>query len=250
MRKFLFSLAVVLLLLAAPFVLAVNVGSGVTPVIDTEDFAPRVWMCDTRVVYDDATEPGRVSQDNETLIERINNYAFEGEQIHWTVLVMDKNKIDQNIDVYATVGDVQGEGNEIEVNCLRSDREPRDRPHGDYNRGRDWDHDGYVSTFESCNARIDEEYVQWNEDTMSFFECTFTVETPESMYGEYWITVEAQDGDGNMGAMDENEYWFLNPVVALDVRGALTFNDVRPGTQAYSNTLLVGNDADAGSGVL
>jgi hypothetical protein len=253
-----FSLLTIALLVVSvmPAILAISVGTGVTPDITTEDFAPLVWMCDNRVVYDDQTEPGRLfPNDNDgtcedaqgstrieceqnggewipsELLERINNYAFEGERITWTVLVMDKNKIDQNIDVYGTIGDVQGEGNEIEVNCERED---------------DID-----EILDSCNARIDEEELtEFNEDLMDYFDCTFTVETPDSMYGEYWITVEAQDGEGNMGTMDENEYWFLNPVVALSIDGELTFEDVRPGTDSYSNTLLVGNDADDGSGVL
>jgi hypothetical protein len=81
------------------------------------------------------------------------------------------------------------------------------------------------------------------------YRCTFTVETPDSMYGEYWLTVEAIAEDGS-ATMDENEFWFLNPTIALSVDGDLTFEDVRPGTVSYSNTLLVGNDADDGSGVL
>ena len=222
--------ASLLVLSAVPAVLAVNIGTSVGVDIDTEDFAPRVWMCDNRVVSDDNIEPWRVSDGGDKLYERINNYAFEGEMVSWKVLVMDKNKIDQNIDVYATVGDSQGEGNDIEANCVRSN--------------------GGYEDFDSCNARIDEEFVDFNEDTMAFFDCTLTVETPESMYGEYWVTVEAQDGEGLMGSMDENEFWFFNPVIALSIDGELAFDEVRPGTSTYSDTILIGNDADAGSGVL
>jgi len=59
-----------------------------------------------------------------------------------------------------------------------------------------------------------------------------------------------------VGMMDENEYWFFNPVIALDIEGDMTFHGddgkegVRPGSDAYSDTILVGNDADKGSGVL
>ena len=49
-----------LMLSVMPMVLAVSVGSGVTPSIITEDFPPLVWMCDSRIVYDDSTEPGRL----------------------------------------------------------------------------------------------------------------------------------------------------------------------------------------------
>ncbi len=231
--KKLYSVLIVasLLLAIMPMVMAVSVGSGITPNIEVEKFPPLVWMCDNRIVYDDATEPGRFSQDNKELLERINNYAFEGEQIQWTVLVMDKNKIDQNIDVFATIGDSQGEGNDIEVNCVRIGCNS--------------------SLMPSCNARIQEERITvCDEDVMDMFQCTFTVETPESMYGQYWITVEATDGDGMSGTMAENEYWFLNPVIALSIDGDMEFTEVRPGTDSYSSTMLVGNDADDSSGVM
>jgi hypothetical protein len=225
---------------------AVTVGTGVTPEIETENFAPLVWMCDNRVVYDDATEPGRVSEDGQTLVERINNYAFEGEQIEWTVLVMDKNGVEKMGDVYATVGSAQGEGNDIEVNCQETN--PMFRKDIQTECVKDQCTPMIPS---SCNARIDEETLKYfNNDVMKYYKCTLTVETPESMYGEKWITVEATDLDGLSGTMAENEYWFLNPVIALSIDGTMTFSDVRPGTSSYSDTMLVGNDADEGSGVM
>lgn len=295
----------ILVLSVMPAVFAVSVGTGVGVDIITEDFEPMVWMCDSRDVIDDNTEPGRFdgpivwSQDldmcecvfeacvtacvqgqlswsaecgglpcvgdidlggqlnlpqicqtyciEETykfscpvakgyeLLERTQNYAFEGEKIEWLVLVLDKNGVEKIEDVFATIGDVQGAGNDIEVNCVELN--------------------GFAAPGEqireSCNARIlEEELDQYDPDIMQYYECTLTVETPESMYGEYWITVEVTDLDGLSGTMDENEYWFLNPEIALTIDGDLTFEDVRPGTSAYSSTLLVGNDADDGSGVL
>jgi hypothetical protein len=171
----------------------------------------------------------------EELVERKHNYAFEGEKIEWVVLVMDKNGVEKLEDVFATIGDVQGPGNDIEVNC--------NLIHGYAAPGQQLD--------ETCNARIlEEELTQFDPDTMAYYECTLTVETPESMYGEYWITVEALDLDGLSGTMDENEYWFLNPEIALSIEGDLVFEDVRPGVHAYSETMLIGNDADDGSGVM
>jgi hypothetical protein len=242
MRKLFSILTMALLVLSImPAVFAVSVGSGVTPDIQTEDFAPLVWMCDNRVVYDDATEPGRISGDGKTLVERINNYAFEGEQIQWKILVMDKNGVNKVEDVFATIGSSQGAGNDIEVNC---------HPIGNHNSwgGRSWD---MKEIDPSCNARIQEEILKdFNSNIMEYYECVFTVETPDSMYGEYWITVEARDLDGLSGTMAENEYWFLNPVIALKIDGDMAFEDVRPGASAYSSTMLVGNDADDSSGVM
>jgi hypothetical protein len=231
MKKLFSILTIALLVISMPSVFAVSIGSGVTPEINTEDFAPLVWMCDSRVVFDDATEPGRISGDGDELVERINNYAFEGEQIQWKVLVMDKNGIGDIQEVFGTLGSQQGSGNDIEVNCAEDT--------------------SINKVLDSCNARIGEERItEWNSQMMKYYTCTFTVETPESMYGEFWITVEAVDSAGVFGIMAENEYWFLNPVIALTITGDMTFENAMPGASAYSETMLVGNDADALSGVM
>jgi hypothetical protein len=232
MKKLLSLLVAVMML---PVAFAVSIGSGIGVDIQTEDFAPRVWMCDSRIVYDDATEPGRISEDGQKLVERINNYAFEGEQLQWKVLVLDKNGIEKIEDVFASVGPTQGEGNDIEANCMIQ-----------HILGKDEQID------KTCNARILEEKLHkpGYDNVAAYYLCTLTVETPASMYGSYWITVEAVDLDGLSGTMDENEFWYLNPIIALAVDGTLTFEDVRPGTSSYSDTLLVGNDADDGSGVM
>ncbi len=237
-----------LVLAALPTVLAVSIGTGVGIDITTEDFAPRVWMCDYRIMWDDNTEPGRLDDErlnkcletssyticSQFLLERMNNYAFEGEQIAWQVLVLDKNGIEKVKDVYATIGQSQGAGNDIEVNCIL------DQVLSDHDKIDD-----------SCNARIDEQKLEYPEydNVAAYYTCILTVETPESMAGEFWVTVEAEDLDGLLGTMDENEFWFFNPVIALSIDGDLAFDNVRPGTQSYSDTLLVGNDADPASGV-
>ncbi len=223
-----------LLIAVLPTVLGVSAGTGIGVDITTEDFEPQVWMCDHRTVTDDNIEFGRFSDPGEELLERINNYAFEGEKISWKVLVFDKNGIEKIKDVFATIGSSQGSGNDIEANC-RLDEIIQPMQELD----------------ESCNARILEEELRTvSENSAAYYTCTLTVETPESMYGEYWITVEAEDLDGLSGTMAENEYWFFNPVIALSITGGLSFDDVRPGSQSYSETVLVGNDADPGSGVM
>ena len=230
------------ILIAALFVLpmafATSTGTGIGVEIDTEDFEPRVWLCDHRLVTDDNVQWGRNTAGGAEMLERNNNYAFEGEAIHWLVLVMDKNGVPEKLeDVFATIGDVQGAGNDIEVNC-------------EYVGGLNTTFEGEDDIFDSCNARIDEEDVVWNGELMGYYDCTLTVETSDSMYGEYWVTVEAVDLDGLSGVMDENEYWFFNPIIDLAIQGDLVFSNVRPGTDSYSETLLVGNDADDGSGVI
>jgi hypothetical protein len=235
MKKLLLSLLVMsaLMLAVVPGVFATSVGSGMPINIVTEQFAPQVWQCDHRVVMDDATEPGRVSGDGQTLVERINNYAFEGEQIQWRVLVMDKNGIEKVGDVHVTVG------GDIEANC----------------------HLDHILTAQEavepdCNAKISEENLTTigYDNVAAYYTCTLTVETPESQnnafYGKKDVTVEVTDINGDTGTMAEAENWFFNPVIQLSVDGSISFDNVRPGTSSYSGMVKVGNDADAGSGVL
>jgi len=251
-------------------------------------------MCDQRITYDDNVEPGRVvlcddkdyfaaheGECKEVLIERIENYAFEGEQIHWKVLVMDKNGVEKIKDVFMTIGSSQGAGNQIEANCKLAEPEltcckgewayKGKKGAGCYEHvkcgkdaaestevivvGCEGSGDYYGKEREcnpsTCNARIDEEKIkEFNPQTMAYYDCLFTVETPNSMHGEYYITVEAVDLDDLSGTMAENEYWFLNPQIGLAIDGTLTFGNVRPGTEAYSDTMTITNDAEAGSGVL
>jgi hypothetical protein len=229
----------VAVLMVMPLAMAVDIGTGIGIDMETEDFEPLIWMCDHRLVFDDNVETGRWGGAGSLLRERLQNYAFEGEQIMWIALVMDKNGIEKIEDVYVTVGDMVGVGNDIEVNC-------------DLKSEGFWNQD----LFETCNARIDEEELTWEDylaglgDTMAVYVCTFTVETPDSMYGEYWVTGEVTDLDGLSSIWDENEYWFFNPEIALSVDGSLDFGVVRPGTVSYSPSLLVGNAADEGSGVM
>jgi hypothetical protein len=217
-----------LMLSIAPGVFATDVKSGLGVTITTEQFVPQIWQCnDHRIVMDDGTEPGRISNDSQTLVERINNYAFEGEQVQWTVLAMDKNGIEKIGDVYVALDD------NIEANCkvttdVDSSRIPAD-----------------------CNARILEENItRFDPTTMAYYTCTLTVETPDSMYGEHEVTVEATDLSGETGKMAEVENWFFNPTISLSVERDISFDNVRPGTSSYSDLVKVGNDADAGSGVL
>ncbi len=234
MNKTLVILALAMILVM-PAVLATDVGSGIGISVTTQKFAPKVWLCQDRVANDDCTENGNndLGKNCSTsldLSERKHNYAFEGESIYWKVLVMDKNKIEEVNEVVGTIGQSQGVGNDVEVECKRTTDD--DNP------------------YTACKAKLYEENLAWNPNVMAYFDCRLTVETPASMHGEYFITVEAKDNTGLSGTMAENEYWFLNPTIALSVDGNLAFEDVMPGTDAYSNTILVGNDAEAGSGVI
>ncbi|HII30141.1 TPA: hypothetical protein HA317_03735 [Candidatus Woesearchaeota archaeon] len=216
-----------MLVLTLPLSFAVTpaVGSGVGIIIYTRDEAPRIWMDpNKRIVYHNNAD------DHDVLIERTQNYAFEGEQVWWDVLVYDKNGEENIKNVHATIGPEQGPGNIEEVECVGNERTTDPGKLGVYIG------DPYPLTFDP--------------DTMRWYTCKFTVEPQESMYGEYYVTVEAVDKTDLVGTMDENEYWFLNPNIAIDIRGAIDFGDISPGERKYSSTLVITNAADEGSAVV
>jgi len=246
MRKVL-AVFVALAMMLLPLGMATDTGAGIGINVQTEKFPPQIWMCDHRVVLDDNVETGRVSQGGEPLGERTQNYAFEGEQISWSVLVLDKNGIEKIKDVFVTVGQNQADGSFIEANCqldhvLQGHEES-------YDSVARWEGEKVNPT---CNARIDEEQIiKAFPSSMAYYTCTLTVESPTSMHGQYWITANVVDLDDQLGTMAENEFWYFNPTIALTMSGLpLRFGTVRPGTVAYSNTITVGNGAEAGSGVL
>jgi len=214
------------------------VGSGIGIDIPVEQFVPYIWMDpDTRIVYHNPADGGA------ELIQRINNYAFEGEQVCWDVLVMDKNGIEKIADVYVTVGDVGQEpgDNDIEANC---------------DEQVDWDDGDDITPFNPWI--LEERLTEFDEDTMGVYTCCLTVEPYDmgtGMYGEYWVVGEVEDLDGLQNTFDENERWYFNPQITLTLSDSgLVFGDVlnpvRPGTYSYSDTLTLTNDADDGSGVL
>ncbi len=230
MKKLILLIVVLLVMIAVPSVLAVGDSVTTNISVPSAGFDPLIWMNPfARIVLRDPSSGGL------ELIERTNNYAFEGEQILWRVLVMDKNGIEDITSVHGTIGSVQGIGNDIEVAC---DLDPGFLDDGDL-------------IPPAFNARIGEEQLEiFDADTMAVYTCILTVETPASMAGEFWVTVEVEDASGNQNIFDENEYWFFNPIIALAIDGVLEFEDVLPGSASYSDTLRITNDAEDDSGVL
>lgn len=222
---------VLALILMLQSVLAVGVGGDIGVIITPEKFAPRVYMDpNTRVVYDDPVEPGAITPGGTEMFERVNNYAFEGESIFWQVMVWDKNGVPEKLsDVFVEVhqqGQAQGY---IEANCQLSSRS-----------GLPAEELWYEG----------EEALEWNVETMAWYDCWLTVETPNSMHGHYTVYAKAVDLDGLVGTAAEEEYWFFNPEIALGFDGSLNFGTVRPGGTYKSSTLTVENQAEFGSGVM
>ena len=121
-----------------PGIFAAGVGTGLGGSIGVEEFVPIVWQCGDRVLTDENIQPWRVSDcisdcvksDSgsssdctntwEKLVERTNNYLFEGEKYSVDVVVFDKNKI-QDVVVDLLLGSSAGD-DDFSVNCVPNDK--------------------------------------------------------------------------------------------------------------------------------
>ena len=230
-----------IILFLLPVVYGVSVGTGVGLDIEPTDVEPLIWFGDGRIVLDDGIRPGRTSDDGEELVERANNYAFEGEQISWEVLVNHMNGITQVSQVRVITTTLTDPAiTTIETSCsLDTNLAP----------GAD------ISEFNVRRGTEDVDLVPADEAGLwATYDCILTVEAPGTvapfnMYGEFVITAEVEDLENEMNTADESESWFFNPIIALSIDGLLDFGTVTPGQLSYSDTLLLGNDADDGSGV-
>ncbi|MBN1157236.1 hypothetical protein JXA85_06440 [Candidatus Woesearchaeota archaeon] len=202
-------------------------GTGLNISLNTEDFEPLVFLntqgCS---VYHNKANGGA------ELIERIENYAFEGERIVCEILVIDKNGIEKVKDVYMTASDDETPtAQDIEAECDEIGIS------------------GYNGSM--FNARIDEEVIiDLDDEIMSVYKCNLSVETYVSMHGEFWISAVAEDLEGQLGWAAEQQHWFLNPEIAIETSGNINFGTVRPGTIGYSTPVTVENAAESGSGVM
>lgn len=114
MKKLVLALFLLVLIQNA-YAPGVGIGTGVG--VDVDESAPLVWMDPNhRVLLDDPTSPGAITGPGEVLLERINNYAFEGEQVLWKVVGYHKNgknEIDEvNVVIYNDTV------NRTEVSCV------------------------------------------------------------------------------------------------------------------------------------
>jgi len=214
-----------------PMAFGAGVGGSLGGGVVIEDFDPIVWQCGDRVVLDEGVQPWRVSDDNESLIERINNYLFEGERYEIDVVVFDKNKIDDDSAVLL-LDNLNTSAVDFENNCVEIDQTN--------------------VTFADCNARIGEESITVFDDlTMQAYRCFIDVQPSDTMYGEYEMSVVATSALTSLeGEYDEIVRWFMNPIISLTIGGDLTFlntdgTDPRPGTSSYANT-FISNDAEGG----
>src|SRR3989344_6648009 len=177
-----------IILFLLPVVYGVSVGTGVGLDIEPTDVEPLIWFGDGRIVLDDGNRPGRTSDDGEELVERANNYAFEGEQISWEVLVNHMNGITQVEQVSIIAGLVQGTGSS-EASCALDTILVAGTDITEFNVRRGSDP---VTT-----VPVDEQGL-W-----ATYDCVLTVESPATMDEQLFVTAQVEDNEGEINLADE-----------------------------------------------
>ena len=234
----------ILVLSVMPVVFAAGTGSSVGGSIGVEEFEPMVYQCGNRVLIDDDVQPWRITNIGETMVERNQQYLFDGERYQVDVLVFDKNKIQDDMVDLVLEGEERCVSTcNIDSTCQTICETFDDKTINCVETNLDTDQ------FADCNARIGEEQIAgFDSNTMQAYTCTIDVLDSENMYGLYTLKVRAVSGLTDAeGAYDEIARWFMNPVISLSVDGYgdLDFNNVRPGTSSYSAVLLE-NTAEGG----
>jgi hypothetical protein len=244
MKKIFSILTMALLVLSVmPIVFAAGSSGSLGGSIGVEEFPPMVFQCGNRVLTDDQVQPWRISNGGQFLIERNQQYLFEGERYQVDVLVFDKNKIQDDMVDLILEGEERcslscGANNTCIRDCEQFDDKSINCVPIDCTD---------LTDFDDCNARIgEEELTSCDDTTMQAYRCTIDVLDSEHMYGLFWMKVRATSGlTGEEGEYAEIARWFINPIISLSVDGDLDFSDVRPGTASYS-TVLLENTAEGG----
>jgi hypothetical protein len=134
--------------------------------------------------------------------------------------------------VYATAGENKQIGNNIKAMCKPSK-------------------ENIARILDSCDLNgLESEISSFDSNLMAYYDCLLVAETPESMYGKKWVTIEVKDKDGSIGMMDEAEQWFFNPVIGISMEGDLDFYSLKAGKITYSKIVSLKSASDEGSGVI
>lgn len=204
--------------------------------------------------------------DRENLIERNQQYLFEGERYEVEVVVFDKNKIeavdtklilteeliceeectyDESCAVACGVscGTNQTCSDACVAGCTTCADVCEAFEGGEINC-----QEISVTDFDRCNARIDEEEIStFDPMTMQAFKCSIDILDSEHMYGILDMVVLAENTFTDMeGWYDEGARWFMNPIISLNVEGFIDFETIRPGTSSYSEPIVIENFAEGG----
>lgn len=219
-NKFLLMILVIILLLGfTSSISAVSVGVGGNPNKLIIKNKPYIFQCGETKLY--STEGVELN--------RNEYYIFENEKLFYKILVIDLNGVDNIKEVYTTYGSSPIIGNQIGANCVKLNDN--------------------LSLNECDLNGFENEIGEYDPNIMEYYNCTLPIQNRQSIYGQYYISIEAKDIDESPGILNKYDYKFFNPSLAISIDGDITIINLKPGHTEYSDTILVANEADDSSRV-
>lgn len=225
MKKSISIVMIALMFASIGFVAAASTSFTIPGTVGVEDFKPLVWECGDRVLLDEEVQPWRVSNANQTLVERTNNYMFDGETYQVDVVVFDKGKIEDVVTDLILTHD--GDVVNYSLNCIPVTQQE--------------------VNFSQCGAKIGEEVITvYDPAKMKSYKCSIVIPDSEHMYGMYYMNVRAKRGTQS-STLSHFAQWFINPIISVALNGTLNFgSNIRPGTSAFSPTVQIKNVGEGG----
>jgi hypothetical protein len=170
-----------ILVLGVNLINAISIGNGTKPDITGDEWA-EVWSCGHQII------------NNGINVDRINNTAFYGEKIQWSILVMNRNGANKIQKVLGTIYSTQNSTNTFKFSCIEDSTT--------------------TIILDSCNAHILEQKItDYNAQVMKYYLCTLNINDSKNMDGLYQSIFEAQDLSGISNTNSGQEYWILNPKI-------------------------------------
>jgi hypothetical protein len=195
-----------------------QIGIPVNITVTNPNVAPQVFIGNnSRVLTND---PYGVWA-NGNISKRSNNYAFTGEQISFTALVIDANGKEDVSQVNGVLSDTQNGAALKQVSCARQSANS-------------------TASFVGAPTSFD-------ATTMAVYTCTYTVEP--STHGAMWYSIQATDSSNTNAKAVSQEYWFFNPAMDITINGAVNFGAMQPGQTVASPAITITNNGEGGMGV-
>ena len=222
-----------LFLISLFYILPLIEGQGVSvPInfsVNTTNNASDIWYSVNTTVFYRSFKHG-----GEGGVERLYNYAFEGERIVWWVLIRDLNGIEDVREVVVTVCE------NATMNCSNP---PQDWVGNPLEAACDKDNITDMAFYVGTGAMV------YDPNIMASYRCEFTVEPYEVMNGTYYLFVQVEDSTRQQTVADIAQIWYLNPTITVTVNNSIDFGIVNPGDTVYSSPISIRNDADPASNV-
>jgi hypothetical protein len=196
-------------------IIAVHIDPNNPPNTNPPKTQPYIFFCNQSILSDD---------NNHIIDGRVNNYVFKNEEIQQKLLVINKEGSNKIKEVKIQQNNSK---NPKEITCDKLNStisEPLDP----------------TCNLEDFSSIVD----SFDPRNMAYYECKIKIDDTHEIKSINFISTNSQGYSSK-----REEYWFFNPSLQLSIDGNFIEDISESETTIYSQTILVRNDVESGSGV-